>query len=87
MLKSKISKEAINQVIDVPVNGYAHFVLHLLPENKDVELFVKNTIVFSEELEKLSKLNTCEYFEQGSKEYDFLVEMIQKHAYQKVSNK
>ena len=87
MLKNKISKEAINQVVDVPINGYAHYILHLLPQNEEVELFIKNTVVFSEDIKKLSILNSCEYFEQDSQEYDFLVEMIKKHAYQKVSNK
>jgi hypothetical protein len=87
MLKNKISKEAINQVVDVPVNAYTHFVLHILPENTEVELFIKNTVVFSEDIKKLSNLNSCEYFEQDSQEYDFLVEMIKKHAYQKVINK
>lgn len=87
MLKNKISKEAINQVVDVPINGYAHYILHLLPQNEEVELFIKNTVVFSEDIKKLSNLNSCEYYEQGSAEYDFLIEMIKKHAYQKISNK
>lgn len=87
MLKNKISKEAINQVIDVPINGYAHYILHLLPQNIEVELFIKNTILFSEEIDKMNNLSSCKYYEQGSKEYDFLVEMMNKHAYEKVSNK
>lgn len=87
MLKNKISKEAINQVIDVPVNGYAHYVLHLLPQDEEVELFIKNTVVFFDEIDKMNNLNSCKYYEQDSQEYDFLIEMIQKHAYQKVSNK
>lgn len=87
MLKNKISKEAINQVIDVPINGYAHYVLHLLPQDEEIELFIKNTVVFSDEIDKMNNLNSCKYYEQGSAEYDFLIEMIKKHAYQKIINK
>lgn len=87
MLKNKISKESINQVGDVPVNGYAHYVLHTLPQNEEVEIFIKNTVVFCDEIDRMNNLNSCKYYEQDSQEYDFLVEMIKKHAYEKVSNK
>lgn len=87
MLKNKISKELINQIGDVPVNGYAHYVLHTLPQNEEVEIFIKNTVVFCDEIDRMNNLSSCKYYEEDSEEYSFLKEMIKKHAYQKVINK
>ena len=83
-MKKKIAKLAINETREVSVNGYYHCVLHILPENEEVEIFIKNTEYFEDEIEKLKALNSCEYYEEYTEEYDFLIDMIKKHQFKKV---
>lgn len=83
-MKNKISKELINETFEVSANGYYHCVFHILPENEEVEIFVKNTECFVDEIVKLQKLQNCKYYEEDTEEYAFLIEMIKKHQYKKV---
>lgn len=83
-MKNKISKELINETFEVSANGYYHCVLHILPENEEVEIFIKNTEFFEDEIVKLQKLQNCKYYESDTEEYDFLIGVIQKHQYRKV---
>lgn len=83
-MKKKISKEAINETLEVPFYGWYHTVLHTLPENEEIEIFIKNTEFFEAEIVKLQKLETCKYFEEDTEEYDFLIDMIKKHQFKKV---
>lgn len=83
-MKKKIAKLAINETREVSANGYYHCVFHILPENEEVEIFVKNTECFVDEIVKLQKLQNCKYYEEDTEEYAFLIEMIKKHQYKKV---
>lgn len=83
-MKKKISKQAINETLEVLINGYYHCILHILPENEEIEIFIKNTEYFKDEIEKLKTLNSCEYYEEYTEEYDFLIDIIKKHQYRKV---
>ncbi len=83
-MKKKIAKLSINETLQVRFNDYYHCVLHLLPENEEIEIFIKNTEYFSDEIGKFLKLETCKYFEEDTEEYAFLVAMIKKHRYEKV---
>ena len=83
-MKNKICVEVINHTFEVPANGYCHCVIHILPQNEEVEIFIKNTECFVDEIEQFQKLETCKYYEADTEEYDFLIEMIKKHQYKKV---
>lgn len=83
-MKQKIAKLAINETREVSIDGWYHCVAHILPENEEVELFLKNTEYFENEIVELQKLETCKYYEADTKEYDFLVDMIKKHQFKKV---
>lgn len=83
-MKKKIAKLAINETREVSIDGWYHCVLHIIPENKEVQIFIKNTEYFEDEIEKLRTLNSCEYYEEDTEEYDFLVDMMSKYQYKKV---
>lgn len=83
-MKKKIAKLAINETLEVSANGYYHCVCHILPENEEVEIFIKNTEFFEDEIVELQKLQNCKYFEEDTQEYTFLIDMIKKHQFKKV---
>ena len=83
-MKKKIAKLAINETREVSVDGYYHCVFHLLPQNEEVEIFIKNTEYFSDEIDQLQKLESCKYFEEDTEEYAFLIDMMNKRQYKKV---
>lgn len=83
-MKNKISKELINETFEVSVNGFYHCVFHLLPQNEEVEIFIKNTEFFEDEIVELQKLQNCKYYEEGTQEYAFLVDIIKKYQVKRV---
>lgn len=84
-MKNKISVEVINNNLhDLPFNAIGHCVFHLLPQNEEKEIFITHSEYNYDEVVGLQKLPYCNYFEEGTHEYDFLKDILKRFQYKKV---